>query len=77
MGIDPAQRVFMRVSAFLQGRLTYTNKWELVYPTGFFHRLALEALTSIARLHAQNKTSPFEAYSQGTYWLPEFNESES
>ena len=55
-------------------RLKYTKNWELVYPTGFFHRLTLEALARISTLHIESNSSPFDDYSQGTYWLPAFNE---
>jgi len=57
--------------------LTFTNHWELVYPTGFFMRLVREALSNIANYHECNNSSPFCAYTQGTYWLPPFNEDGS
>lgn len=50
------------------------SHWELVYPTGFFQQITKTALTNIAEFHKQNETSPFAAYSEGNYWIPEFNE---
>ena len=54
-------------------RLTDSH-WELVYPTGFFRQITETVLMNIAKFHRQNETSPFTAYSDGNYWIPEFNE---
>jgi hypothetical protein len=54
--------------------MKFTNRWELVYPTGFFLQVARSALSSIAEFHKQKNTSPFAAYSEGTYWIPSLNE---
>lgn len=55
--------------------LIYSNRWELVYPTGFFHQLAVEILRKVANYHLTENSSPFAAYSDGTYWIPTFNKA--
>lgn len=57
-----------------QAGLIFTNRWELVYPTEFFRRLAENILGNVAQYHRRENTSPFEAYSDGSYWIPKFNE---
>lgn len=54
--------------------LIFTNRWELVYPTMFFYRLSENILRNVAEHHRRENTSPFEAYSEGSYWIPKFNE---
>ena len=54
--------------------LVFTNRWELVYPTMFFHRLSENILRNVSAHHRRENTSPFEAYSEGSYWIPKFNE---
>jgi hypothetical protein len=52
----------------------FTNRWELVYPVNFFINLCKEALNVAALNHLENQTCPFQGYSEGTYWLPNFND---
>ena len=54
--------------------LQFSNRWELIYPTGFFKRLAEQVLQCVAEFHLSNGTSPFEAYSEGSYWIPAYND---
>ncbi|TCK02969.1 hypothetical protein [Marinobacterium mangrovicola] len=55
--------------------LILSNHWELTYPVGFFLELCHHALLGIAEMHREANTSPFAAYSDGSYWIPDFNES--
>ena len=55
-------------------KVKITNRWELIYPTDFFLQITKSALTNIAEFHKQNKSSPFAAYPEGSYWIPPFNE---
>jgi len=54
--------------------ISFTNSWELLYPTGFFQKIAENILEEVAAYHLLEKTSPFGAYSDGTFWIPTFNE---
>ena len=54
--------------------LIFTDHWELVYPTGFFLQLSNEILQKVADHHLRERSSPFAAYSDGSYWIPKFNE---
>lgn len=51
----------------------FNSNWELVYPTFFFKSLAEKALNSVALYHLKQQTSPFEVYSDSSYWMPEFD----
>mgnify|MGYP000359691959 CR=1 FL=1 len=62
------------VSKIDEKEFKFTSHWELVYPYRFFINLCKEALDVVSLLHNKNKTSPFQAYSEGTFWLPNFNE---
>ncbi|MGO3423307.1 MAG: hypothetical protein ACTIMZ_12760 [Pseudoalteromonas distincta] len=62
------------VSKIDEKEFKFTSLWELVYPYRFFINLCKEALDVVSLLHNKNKTSPFQAYSEGTFWLPNFNE---
>lgn len=62
------------VSEIDEKEFKFTSHWELVYPYRFFINLCKEALDVVSLLHNKNKTSPFQAYSEGTFWLPNFNE---
>lgn len=55
--------------------MKFTNRWELIYPTSFFHQLTNRVLTSVADYHLKHGSSPFVAYSEGSYWIPDFNET--
>lgn len=57
-----------------QSGLIFTKRWELVYPTGFFIQLSEEILQNVAAYHLKEDSSPFAAYSDGSYWIPRFNE---
>lgn len=55
-------------------KLQFTNHWELVYPSKFFLNLCKNAVEVACEFHRVHETCPFNGYSGGTYWLPEFNE---
>ena len=55
-------------------KMKITNRWELVYPTDFFLWITETAIANIAEFHERNGSSPFAAYSEGSYWIPPFNE---
>lgn len=54
--------------------IVFTNRWELLYPTGFFRQLVEQILDEVAKFHLANNTSPFAPYSEGSYWIPRFND---
>ncbi|GGY54543.1 hypothetical protein GCM10011297_29150 [Bacterioplanes sanyensis] len=54
--------------------LTFTSRWELLYPTGFFQVVAENILADVADYHRSAQTSPFAAYSEGSFWIPRFND---
>lgn len=54
--------------------LQFSNRWELIYPTGFFKSLAERVLHRVADFHLLNGTSPFAAYSEGSFWIPSYND---
>ncbi len=62
------------VSTINEKEFKFTSNWELVYPYRFFINLCREAVDVVSQLHNENKTCPFQAYSEGTFWLPNFNE---
>lgn len=49
--------------------LVFSNRWELVYPTGFFIQIAKRALESICSDYRVSGTSPFLSYQEGGPWL--------
>lgn len=55
--------------------ITFSNRWELLYPTNFFKTVAENILKEVAQYHLSEGTSPFNAYSDGTFWIPDFNEN--
>lgn len=61
------------VSEIDEKEFKFNSHWELVYPYRFFINLCKEALSLVSLLHNKNKTNPFQAYSEGTFWLPNFN----
>ncbi|MDP4535594.1 hypothetical protein Q3O60_05300 [Alkalimonas collagenimarina] len=54
--------------------LIFTNSWELLYPTGFFQIVAENTLEGVAAYHKSAQTCPFAAYSDGSFWIPKFND---
>ncbi|WP_124082540.1 hypothetical protein [Pseudomonas aeruginosa] len=58
----------------LENGLRFSNRWELIYPTGFFRSLAEHVLQRVAEFHLLNGSCPFAAYSQGSYWIPAYND---
>ena len=75
LGSDPYYQEVAFIEEFSRDTgIRFTNRWELVYPTGFFLQLTQAALTNIAEFHQRNASSPFAAYSEGSYWIPAFNE---
>lgn len=61
------------VSALTEKGINFSNQWELVYPASFFIELCKQALNVASSIHLKNETCPFKAYSEGTYWIPDFN----
>ena len=55
-------------------RMKFTNHWELVYPSKLFSNLCKNAVDIACAFHLKNSSCPFKAYSDGTYWIPDFNE---
>lgn len=49
--------------------LVFSNRWELVYPTGFFVQIAKRVLESICADYRASGTSPFLSYQEGSLWL--------
>lgn len=49
--------------------LIFSNRWELVYPTGFFVQIAKSSLESICSDYRISGTSPFLSYQEGSSWL--------
>lgn len=47
----------------------FSNRWELIYPTGFFVKIAKETLESICEQYRINGNSPFLSYQEGSSWL--------
>lgn len=47
----------------------FSNRWELIYPTGFFAQIAKSALESICSEYRGSGTSPFLSYQEGSSWL--------
>ncbi|TON65005.1 hypothetical protein CGH51_24160, partial [Vibrio parahaemolyticus] len=62
------------VSSLTESKMTYTNRWELVYPQKLFIKLCKNALEVACEYHINKGLSPFSTYSNGTYWIPDFNE---
>jgi len=50
------------------------KNFELHYPIDFFKQMCQESLYSIANEYRNKGESPFKVYSEGEYWIPEFNE---
>jgi hypothetical protein len=68
---------YMKVSSIESASSTsiyFSNKWELFYPMNFFERMCHIALDIVSTYHIENQTSPFEVYSDGSYWIPSFND---
>ncbi|EJO2021542.1 hypothetical protein RQY88_004220 [Vibrio vulnificus] len=61
-------------SSFTESNMTFTSRWELVYPQKLFINLCKNAVEVASEHHLKKGSSPFTAYSDGTYWLPDFNE---
>ncbi|MDE1358819.1 hypothetical protein L9W73_16160 [Vibrio aestuarianus] len=62
------------VDSLGKNRLQFTSRWELVYPSRFFLNLCKSAIEVACEVNLKRGTSPFNGYSSGTYWLPDFNE---
>ncbi|EHT4943417.1 hypothetical protein VV99796_03211 [Vibrio vulnificus] len=62
------------VDSFGENQLQFTSRWELVYPSRFFLNLCKNAVEVACEFNCERGTSPFNGYSRGTYWLPDFNE---
>ncbi|MFC3853505.1 hypothetical protein ACFOSD_11720 [Salinispirillum marinum] len=54
--------------------VSFTHRWELLYPSGFFRVVAENILEDVAKYHKTEGTSPFKDYSDGTFWIPNFND---
>jgi len=50
------------------------KSFELHYPIDFFKQLCEECIHSVAKEYKDKGESPFKVYSEGEYWIPEFNE---
>ena len=50
------------------------KNFELHYPINFFKQICEESLHSIAKEYRGKRESPFNIYSEGEYWIPEFND---
>ncbi|MCC2525709.1 hypothetical protein [Vibrio coralliilyticus] len=71
---SPFYQEVSTVLSFDDSKLHFTNRWELVYPSKFFLNLCKNALEVACEHHLEQGTSPFNGYSEGSYWLPNFNE---
>ncbi|PTB99847.1 hypothetical protein C9993_00705 [Marinobacter sp. Z-F4-2] len=49
--------------------LVFNNRWELVYPTGFFVQIVKRSLDNICTDYRASGTSPFLSYQEGSLWL--------
>ncbi|MDG2790896.1 hypothetical protein P7M42_07130 [Vibrio parahaemolyticus] len=49
--------------------LSFENRWELVYPTGFFYHLTKSILDGVCNSYQKQGNSPFLSYSEGSSWL--------
>ncbi|MBQ4798964.1 hypothetical protein J8L73_07445 [Pseudoalteromonas sp. MMG006] len=49
--------------------LIFSNRWELVYPTGFFVQIAKSSLESIFTDYRISGTNPFLSYQESSLWL--------
>jgi len=47
----------------------FSNRWELIYPTGFLFEITKNALDSICQKYKIKGTSPFLSYEEGCSWL--------
>jgi len=50
------------------------RNFELHYPISFLKKMCQESLQSIAQEYRDKGKSPFTVYSEGEYWIPNFNE---
>ena len=48
-------------------------KWELVYPTGFFHYLCVDGIAKLKDYYQKERIDPYEHYKFGTYWIENLN----
>ncbi|WP_156887670.1 hypothetical protein [Desulfotignum balticum] len=72
---EPCYRQVAQVeSVDSEAGLVFSNRFELLYPTAFFRTLAETVLHNVAQHHLGAETNPFLAFSDGSYWLPRFNE---
>ena len=68
---QPYYTEISHISPSSQG-ITWTNKWELIYPVCFFEDLCRKALITVADHYRDIQESPFKAFEEGQYWIPKF-----
>jgi hypothetical protein len=72
---EPCYRQVAQIESIdCEDRLVFSNRFELIYPTAFFRTLAETVLHNVAQHHLGAGRNPFLAFSDGSYWLPRFNE---
>lgn len=78
LGVETNSPFYQKVSQIDDYRpdagIKLTNRWELLYPTGFFQVVAENILEEVAAHHRSAQTSPFAAYSEGSFWIPRLND---
>lgn len=47
----------------------FSNRWELIYPTGFIYRITKNTLESVCVKYQACGISPFSSYKEGSSWL--------
>lgn len=68
------QEIFTFVGCEIKNLQIEHKNFELHYPISFFKQICEDCLHSIAGEYREKNTSPFEIYSEGEYWIPEFND---
>jgi hypothetical protein len=51
--------------------ISYT--WELVYPTGFFHKICSDGIAKLRDYYIKDKIDPYDHYKFGSYWIEGLN----
>lgn len=49
------------------------DTWELVYPYGFFEKIARTSFSNMKNYLIENNINPYSSYTFGSYWLEELN----
>jgi len=68
------QEIFTFLGDDLKSLKIGHKNFELHYPIKFFKQICEESLHSIASEYRDKNESPFSVYSEGEYWIPEFND---